>query len=231
MSSELVLIVEDERELLSTLEYNLEREGYRTHSAATGQEALTAVSQPPYPDLVLLDIMLPDISGIEVCRRIRASRATTRIPVIMITAKTEEIDRVVGFEVGADDYLAKPFSIRELMLRIRAILRRMRTGETADTQITYGNLRVDAQSHRVWADEQEVRLTALEFRLLLELLKRPGRVHSRESLLEAVWSDERDITSRTVDTHMLRLRRKLGPFRNRIETLRGVGYRVREESE
>jgi two-component system phosphate regulon response regulator PhoB len=230
MSSELILVVEDDHDLLSCLEYNLDREGYRTRPACTGQEALTAVSRSPCPDLMLLDIMLPDISGIEVCRRIRASRGTARIPVIMVTAKTEEIDRVVGFEVGADDYVAKPVSIRELMLRIRAIMRRQHSVEVAESQFTCGGLQVDAQSHRVWVNDEEVILTALEFKLLLELLKRPGRVHNRGTLLERVWSADGDSTSRTVDTHVMRLRRKLGSMGNRIETLRGVGYRLREES-
>jgi two-component system phosphate regulon response regulator PhoB len=228
MSAKLILIVEDDRDLVASIKYNLDREGYGTRTAFSGQEALEAMRIQPYPDLVLLDIILPDISGIEVCRRLRASQPTAGVPVIMVTAKSEEIDRVLGFEVGANDYVTKPFSMRELLLRVRAVIRRSHTAEPKPSLITFGRLHLDAESHRVWIDDQEVTLTALEFKLLLELLDRRGRVESRETLLEKVWSADGDSTTRTVDTHIMRLRRKLGSMGEHIETLRGVGYRLRD---
>jgi two-component system phosphate regulon response regulator PhoB len=223
--AELILIVEDEKDLVKTLEYNLKREGYRTRSALTGIEGLEQGALEPLPDLILLDLMLPDISGLEVCRRLRQREATRGIPVLMLTAKGDEIDRVVGFEVGADDYVVKPFSVRELMLRIKAILRRARPGSEEQEPIAFGPLRVDPEAHRAWIDQQEIHLTALEFRLLKTLLVRRGRVQSRETLLSDVWGIDADVTTRTVDTHVKRLREKLGDAGKYIETLRGVGYR------
>jgi two-component system phosphate regulon response regulator PhoB len=223
--AELILIVEDEKDLVKTLEYNLKREGYRTRSALTGIEGLEQGALEPLPDLILLDLMLPDISGLEVCRRLRQREATRGIPVLMLTAKGDEIDRVVGFEVGADDYVVKPFSVRELMLRIKAILRRARPGSEEQEPIVFGPLRVDPEAHRAWVDQQELHLTALEFRLLKTLLVRRGRVQSRETLLSDVWGIDADVTTRTVDTHVKRLREKLGDAGKYIETLRGVGYR------
>jgi two-component system, OmpR family, phosphate regulon response regulator PhoB len=226
--SHLILIVEDEKDLVSTLEYNLEREGYRTRSAMTGGEAVELIGADPTPDLVLLDLMLPDMSGTEVCKRIRLGEKTRKIPVLMITAKGEEIDRVVGFEVGADDYVVKPFSVRELMLRVRAILRRAQPEEApADDDLGFGILRVDREGHQVRVEGKEVKLTALEFRLLWTLLSRRGRVQSRDTLLTDVWGMQADVVTRTVDTHVKRLREKLGPAGEYIETLRGVGYRFR----
>jgi two-component system phosphate regulon response regulator PhoB len=223
--AELILIVEDEKDLVKTLEYNLKREGYRTRSALTGTEGLEQVSMEPLPDLILLDLMLPDISGLEVCRRLRQQETTRGIPVLMLTAKGDEIDRVVGFEVGADDYVVKPFSVRELMLRIKAVLRRARPGNEEQEPIVFGLLRLDPEAHRAWVDQQEIHLTALEFRLLKTLLVRRGRVQSRETLLSDVWGIDADVTTRTVDTHVKRLREKLGDAGKYIETLRGVGYR------
>jgi two-component system, OmpR family, phosphate regulon response regulator PhoB len=225
----LILIVEDEEDLISTLEYNLQKEGYQTRAALTGREGLEALERDPLPDLVLLDLMLPDTSGTEVCRRMREAERTREIPVIMLTAKGEEIDRVVGFEVGADDYVAKPFSVRELLLRIRAILRRAQRDEVEPETIAFGRLRVDREGHRAWIDDTEVSLTALEFRLLNAFLSRKGRVQTRDALLSDVWGIDADVTTRTVDTHVKRLREKLGPAGAYIETLRGVGYRFRDE--
>ena len=219
-----VLVVEDEPDLLSTLAYSLEREGYSVVPVASGRAALTAAARDPAPDLVLLDLMLPDLPGTEVCRRLRAGARTKRVPVVMITAKSEEIDRVVGFEVGADDYVVKPFSVRELMLRIRAVLRRANPDDPGE-EIDFGRLRVARDAHRAWVDGVELSLTALEFRLLATLLDRKGRVQTRETLLEDVWGMSADVTTRTVDTHVKRLRQKLGPAGRYIETLRGVGYR------
>lgn len=225
--AELVLIVEDEPDLLAALDYNLRREGYRTRTAATGRAALTQILGDDPPDLVLLDLMLPDVPGTEVCRQLRARERTQRTPVVMLTAKTDEVDRVVGFEVGADDYVAKPFSVRELLLRIRAVLRRARPDEpVAPTgELCLGVLRLDVPAHRTWVEGEEVVLTALEFRLLRTLLERRGRVQSREMLLTDVWGMSPDVTTRTVDTHVKRLRQKLGRAGAYVETLRGVGYR------
>jgi two-component system phosphate regulon response regulator PhoB len=227
----LVLVVDDEPDILDTLTYNLQQEGYRTRSARSGVEALRSARERPVPDLILLDLMLPDMSGTEICRQLRADEVTRGAPVVMLTAKDAEIDRVVGFEVGADDYVTKPFSVRELMLRIRAVLRRSRDIPSAPAarKLTFGRLLVDSDAHQVWVDQQEVVLTALEFRLLTTLLDRKGRVQTRTTLLEDVWGIHADITTRTVDTHVKRLREKLGPAGDYVETIRGVGYRLRSQ--
>ncbi len=226
--SALILIVDDEQDLVSTLDYNLTKAGYQTRVAYTGEEGIAGAEQNPKPDLIILDLMLPDVSGTEVCRRLRASDKTRDIPVLMLTAKGEEIDRVVGFEVGADDYVIKPFSVRELMLRIGAILRRA-TGEGGgDNMEIFGRLRIDRDGHRVWVDEEEIGLTALEFRLLSTFMSRKGRVQSRDTLLSDVWGIDSEVTTRTVDTHVKRLREKLGAAGGYVETLRGVGYRFRD---
>ena len=226
--SPLILIVDDEPDLVATLEYNLRREGYETRSAQTGRDALAAFGQPPAADLVILDLMLPDMPGTEVCRRIRGTEAGRVVPVLMLTAKGDEIDRVVGFEVGADDYVTKPFSVRELMLRVGAILRRAQPETSEVGQTAFGRLRMDREAHRVWVDGDEVALTALEFRLLSTFLDRRGRVQSRDTLLTDVWGMSPEVTTRTVDTHVKRLREKLGPAGAYVETLRGVGYRFRD---
>lgn len=236
--SELILIVEDEEDLVETLEYNLEREGFETRSTQYGEEALELSRESPQPDLVLLDLMLPDISGTEVCRQIRDDPDTEDLPVLMLTARGEEIDRVVGFEAGADDYVVKPFSTRELVLRIRAILRRFNQREVDDSddeqtenepeEITFGRLRIDVPGHRVWVDDEELELTALEFDLLTTFVRRKGRAQTREVLLSDVWGITADVKTRTVDTHVKRLREKLGPVGDYIETVRGVGYRFRD---
>ena len=225
--SQLVLIVDDENDLLTMLQFNLEREGYRTLTANTGERGLALALGLPSPDLVLLDLMLPDIPGTEVCRRMRQNDPTRDTPVVMLTARTDEIDRVVGFEVGADDYVVKPFSVRELLLRVRALLRRTSSIAPREdiSDLAGGPLRIDLDGHRAWAYEQEVNLTALEFKLLATLLSRRGRVQSRERLLEDIWNVQPDLTTRTVDTHVKRLRQKLGKAGDFIETLRGVGYR------
>ena len=228
MAGEVILIVEDERDLAGTLEYNLEREGYQTRCAFEGQHALKLAHEEPQPDLVLLDLMLPDISGTEVCRRLRQDERTRHVPVIMLTAKEEEIDRVVGFEVGADDYVTKPYSARELLLRIKAILRRANNDEPVSaTQLTFGELVVDTSAHRVTLGGEEIQLTALEFKLLSTFMMRKGRVQTREVLLNDVWGIHANVMTRTVDTHVKRLREKLGEAGSYIETLRGVGYRFK----
>ena len=225
--SELILVVEDDRDLSETLEFNLTRGGFRTVVATSGPEALELAARQPLPDLILLDVMLPGLSGMEVCGRLREREETRRVPVIMLTARGEEVDRVAGFEVGADDYVTKPFSVRELMLRIRAVLRREREPDADRGAISFGLLRLDEASHRAWVGGEERELTALEFRLLVRMISRRGRAQSRQQLLEHVWGVQAEVTTRTVDTHVKRLRRKLGPAGRYIETLRGVGYRFR----
>ena len=226
----LILVIEDEVDLATTLEYSLKREGYQVRVAHTGRAGLEAAALEPVPDLVVLDLMLPDLSGTEVCRRLRENERTRELPIVMCTAKGSELDRVVGFEVGADDYVVKPYSVRELLLRIRALLRRSQRTETAAGEpVKFGRLRLDREAHRAWVDEVELSLTALEFRLLSAFLARKGRVQTRDSLLSDVWGIEADVTTRTVDTHVKRLREKLGEAGAYIETLRGVGYRFRDQ--
>lgn len=226
-----ILIVEDEQDLLLALEYNLEREGYTVLSASTGTEALRKAEGDPRPELVLLDLMLPDMTGTEVCRTLKGSPATKDIPVIMVTAKGEEIDRVVGFEVGADDYVVKPFSMRELVLRVRAILKRAQPSEEVAELFNFGCLKVDKAAHRLWVNDKELQLTALEFRLLSTIYSRRGRVQTRDRLLVDVWGYQADVTTRTVDTHIKRLREKLGDAGRYILTVRGVGYRFMNHPE
>lgn len=227
----LVLVIEDEVDLATTVEYNLKSEGFQVRLAHTGRAGLTAATAEPIPDVIVLDLMLPDMSGTEICRRLRDQERTRDIPIVMCTAKGEEIDRVVGFEVGADDYVVKPFSVRELILRIRALLRRVdstRRNEGEPSLIRFGRLKIDRDAHRAWVDDVEIALTALEFRLLHAFMSRRGRVQTREALLSDVWGIEADVTTRTVDTHVKRLREKLGEAGIYIETLRGVGYRFKD---
>lgn len=219
-----ILVVEDEVDLQQVLQFNLTNAGHDVVTAGTGAEALRLLRDKK-PDLVLLDIMLPDITGLDVCRQIKAQDSTRLTPVIMLTARGEEMDRVVGFELGADDYVVKPFSVRELTLRIAAVLRRHEEPVHAEDEVSFGSLRMDRQAHRAWVDEQELELTALEFKLLCTLYDRRDRVQSRTVLLDVVWEISADVTTRTVDTHVKRLREKLGPARDYIETVRGVGYR------
>jgi two-component system phosphate regulon response regulator PhoB len=225
----LVLIIEDEVDLAATLEYNLKAEGFAVRVAHDGRNGLSSAGTDPLPDIIVLDLMLPDLSGTEICRRLRDQERTREIPVIMCTAKGEEIDRVVGFEVGADDYVVKPYSVRELILRIRALLRRAHRVEGEPSLIRFGRLKIDREAHRAWVDEDEIGLTALEFRLLHAFLSRRGRVQTRDALLSDVWGIEADVTTRTVDTHVKRLREKLGDAGGYIETLRGVGYRFKDQ--
>ena len=227
--SDVILVVDDERDLVSTLEFNLQQEGYETRAAYNGEEALREALRKPAPSLMLLDWMLPDITGTEICRRLRAQEETKNLPIVMLSARSEEIDRVVGLELGADDYVTKPFSPRELMLRIRAVLRRRDQQESDAPVVGIGMVRVDPEGHRVWVGDQERMLTALEFKLLHTLMQRRGRVQTREQLLEEVWHVRPDVNSRTVDTHVRRLRGKLGFAGIYIETIRGVGYRFRAD--
>lgn len=220
-----MLLVEDEPDLVRLMEFNLQQAGFETRAVGRASDALRVALADP-PDVILLDLMLPDGSGTEVCRQLKAAPATRSVPVIMVTARGEEIDRVVGFELGADDYVVKPFSVRELVLRVRAILRRTEAApEGADDVVSFGRLRVDRTAHRVYVDGAEVVLTALEFRLLTTLLDRRNRVQSRDTLLSDVWGLQMHVETRTVDTHIKRLREKLGPAGDYVHTVRGVGYR------
>jgi two-component system phosphate regulon response regulator PhoB len=220
-----ILVVDDERDLRSAIFHALTREGFHPRTADTGAQGLLLARSEPLPDLVLLDLDLPDMSGIAVCQALRADPVTRALPVMIVSARTEEIDRVLGFEVGADDYVTKPCSLRELVLRIRAVLRRRAPAPAATERVTCGRVRVDAGAQRVWLDDRELSLTALELRLLILLVTRQGRVHTREALLAEVWGLSPNVTTRTVDTHVLRLRAKLGPAAGQLQTLRGVGYR------
>ncbi|MFO0577830.1 MAG: response regulator transcription factor [Polyangia bacterium] len=289
-----ILVIEDEPDLQQVLEYNLTRAGHSVRCAGRGSDGLRLAQEQP-PDLVLLDVMLPDLSGTQVCGALKADPRTKHVPVVMVSARGEEIDRIVGFELGADDYVVKPFSVRELLLRIQAVLRRAelhagkpvaeRTGErptertaerpaerpgerlgerpgeraversgersversiersversgerapardeAASEVLLCGPLRVDRAAHRVWVEEREIKLTALEFRLLVTLYDHKNRVLTRAQLLDEVWNIAAEITTRTVDTHVKRLREKLGAAGQLITTVRGVGYRFTEEA-
>jgi two-component system phosphate regulon response regulator PhoB len=220
-----IVVVEDEQDLRHVLEYNLQQAGHEVVLAKTGAEGLS-LTRSHTPDLVLLDLMLPDLPGTEVCKSLKGAPSTRHIPVVMVTAKGEEIDRVVGFELGADDYIVKPFSVRELLLRVQAILRRGRGDERqTESIIEFGLLRIDREAHRLWVEGEEIELTALEFKLLVTLYERRNRVQTRAVLLDDVWGIQADITTRTVDTHVKRLREKLDRARDYLETVRGVGYR------
>ncbi len=221
-----ILVVEDEKDLQEVLAYNLRHAGHTTILVGGGKDAMSAVVEHR-PDLVLLDLMLPDVSGIEICRRLKSDPGTSEVPIVMVTAKGDEVDRVVGFELGADDYVVKPYSLRELLLRVDAVLRRTAPAPLGPSRgsMAFGKLRVDRDAHRVWVDDEEVTLTALELRLVATLLERRGRVQSRAALLDDVWGMSGEVTTRTVDTHVKRLREKLGEAGRYIETVRGVGYR------
>lgn len=219
-----ILVVEDEADLRQVLDFNLTGAGHEVHTAPSGEAALRKARERR-PDLVLLDLMLPDMSGLDVCRQFKADEALRAVPIIMLTARGDEIDRVVGFEVGADDYVAKPFSVRELTLRVGAVLRRKDSPFVESDSNVFGRLRLDRQAHRAWVDDEELDLTALEFKLLSVLYERRDRVQSRSVLLDVVWGIRADVTTRTVDTHVKRLREKLGAARDYVETVRGVGYR------
>ena len=225
-----ILVIEDEADLREVLSYNLTQAGHQVRLVSRGREGLT-VAKAEKPELVLLDLMLPDMGGADVCRALKSDPQTRGVNVIMVTAKGEEIDRVVGFELGADDYVTKPFSVRELLLRIQAVLRRKAsTDDDVAPLVQIDGLKIDRGAHRAWVDGEEITLTALEFKLLVTLCDRRGRVQTRERLLSDVWGIDADITSRTVDTHVKRLREKLGAVGDRIETVRGVGYRLSDEA-
>jgi two-component system phosphate regulon response regulator PhoB len=224
-----ILVVEDNQDLMETLAFILERGGFITQRAKTARDALALLGQHSF-DLVLLDIMLPDISGFEVCRILRERQDSADISIIFLSAKSEEIDKVVGFEIGADDYITKPFSVKELLLRINAVLRRKNQLKQGNSY-SFGELLIDMDAPKVTVKEQEIALTALELRLLHLLYSRKGRVQTRSQLLNNVWKIDADITTRTVDTHIKRLREKLQTAGSYIKTIRGIGYRFITDNE
>jgi len=222
-----ILVVDDEPDALELIAFNLKNAGLEVLTAENGDQALR-LARSQLPDLILLDLMLPEVDGLEVCKILRRDPATSAIPIIMVTAKAAEMDRVLGLELGADDYVTKPFSPRELVLRVKNLLRRRQAAETPTDRISVGDLSIDIPRHLVTVQGRAVELTATEFRLLSVLAQRRGRVQSREQLLRDVWNYETAIDTRTVDTHMRRLREKLGPAARYLDTVRGVGYRFIE---
>ena len=221
-----ILVVDDEPDALEVLGFKLREAGFTPLFATDGLKALAAV-RAERPDLVVLDLMLPELDGLEVCKLMRRDPATAGIPVLMLTAKAAEMDRVVGLELGADDYVTKPYSPRELVLRIRKLLKRTKAADEGEDQLHIGVLMIDVPHHAAQVEGKAVTLTATEFNLLAVLAKRRGRVQSRERLLQDVWGYETAIDTRTVDTHMRRLREKIGPAADYLETIRGVGYRFK----
>ncbi len=223
-----ILIVDDEPDVVELVEYNLKNAGFDVIKCGDGNEALKKI-QNEKPDLILLDIMLPNIDGFEICKILKRNQDTAAIPVIMLTAKAAEVDKIVGFELGADDYITKPFSPRELVLRVKTLLKRIKGNDEATSIIQYGPLRIDSSRFEVSVKGKKVELTATEFKLLSTLANRPGRVQTREQLLQEVWEYNSSVDTRTVDTHIRRLREKLGPAADYIETIRGFGYRFLEK--
>ena len=221
-----ILVIEDEPDIRRNLEYNLGREGFKASSVGSLDEANEKLKSKKF-DLILLDLMLPDGSGLDLCKKIKSNSETEATPIIILTAKDDEVDKVVGFELGADDYVTKPFSVRELILRVKAILKRSdtKTKEVVEVERQFGDLKIDVDSHEVHVDSQLIELTALEFRLLKELVDKRGRVQSRDQLLSEVWGYNTEVTTRTVDTHIKRLREKLGSMGKYVQTIRGVGYK------
>ena len=224
-----ILVIEDEVDLVQVLKYQLAKEGFEVTTAYNGTDGLRMVSTQPGPDVILLDLMLPDMSGKDICRTIKNNPDSAHIPVIMVTARGEEIDRVIGFELGADDYVVKPFSTRELILRIRAILRTTEKAKRPDVT-SIGDITLDTEAHQAWFNEDLLDLTLLEFKLLATLMSSPGRVFSRAQLLDLVWDNPLSVTERTVDSVVKRMRIKMDAGANLLETVRGVGYRFKGNS-
>ncbi len=226
MSKDKILLVEDEPDLLQTLAFNFESEGYKVAKALDGKEAMKFLEDDDSICLVILDLMLPDMSGLDICRHIRAADNLRDILVIMVTAKGEEVDRVVGFEVGADDYVVKPYSVRELLLRVGGMLKRSSKENQSNDKdlVEFEDLKIDNNKHKVYLSDEKISLTSKEFKLLKHLLSKADKVQSRDNLLEKVWGYNNDVTTRTVDTHIKRLRSKIGKYGDKIETIRGEGY-------
>jgi len=225
MAKEKILVVEDEKSIAKLIKFNLEKDGFETIITRSGEDAIEILERHEI-DLILLDIMLPGMNGLEVCKEIKQMKRAKNVPVIMLTAKSEEVDRIVGFEVGADDYITKPFSPRELILRVKAILKRGKTEDAARKEIlSEGDINVDISRHEVTVKGKLVELTQMEFKLLCTFLERRGRVQTRESLLTDVWGIDTMVETRTIDTHIKSLRSKLGKAGEKIETVRGMGYK------
>lgn len=219
-----ILVIEDEPALLKVLDYNFKQAGHDVLLAPRGSEGLR-LAREHRPDVVLLDQMLPDVQGTEVCRSLQQDPATRNVPIVFVTARGDEVDRIVAFELGAVDYVVKPFSVRELILRVQAILRRSVPAQSSQRIIEFGVLRIDEDAHRVWVEGLEIGLTLLEFKLLVTLYENRARVQTRGALLEGVWGLDVGITTRTVDAHVKRLRDKLGAAGSYVQTVRGLGYR------
>ena len=230
VSKETILVVDDEEDILRLVEHNLAKEGYRVLRAATGEDGV-ATARAETPDLLVLDLMLPGLDGLDVCRILKRDPATSRIPIIMLTAKGEDADVVAGLELGADDYIVKPFSPKVLVARVRAALRRSRVGQTgAEERVEIRGIAIDPGRFRVTVDGEPTDLTLTEFRILHALARKPGWVFTRYQIVEASRGEDAEVTDRSVDVHLVSLRRKLGAAARNIETVRGVGYRFREES-
>ena len=226
MTKGTILVIDDEKDLIDLVRYNLEKEGYDVIAAHDGQSGLDVASKHA-PDLVVLDLMMPGIDGLQNCQRLRSDPRTSRMPVIMLTAKATEADRIVGLELGADDYITKPFSPREVVARVKAVLRRASSGGDERAVIRSGDLQIDMLGREVTVSGQRVGLTATEFRILQFLVSRPGRVFSRDEIINAALNNDSSVFDRTVDVHITSIRRKLGTAGDRIETVRGFGYKFR----
>lgn len=224
-----ILVVEDDPDIVNLLKYHLEEEEFKVSVAEDGEAGLKK-ARADKPAMILLDLMLPKMSGLDVCRILKGDKETRSIPILMLTAKAEEVDRVVGLELGAEDYVTKPFSPREVMLRIKAILKRMESAAEEKEEISEGGLYIHVPRREVKIKNKEVTLTKTEFNLLLTLVRGKGRVQTREILLNQVWGYDSSVDTRTIDTHMRRLREKMGPLAKHFETIRGVGYRYLEEA-
>ena len=222
-------IVEDEPDIRETLAYNLSQEGFKVSEFSDAESCLDKI-QKRKPDLLILDLMLPGMSGLDLCKQIRADKSLQNLAIIMLTAKGEEVDRIIGFELGADDYVTKPFSVRELILRVKVILKKQTDTTENNELVEFGPIKLNLDAHEVLINDDEIILTALEFKLLKHLIQRRGRVQTRDQLLGDVWGYSSEITTRTVDTHIKRLREKLGTVGDYIQTVRGVGYRLNNQS-
>ena len=224
-----IYIVEDQPDIRETLAYNLSQEGFKVSEFSDAESCLDKI-QKKKPDLLILDLMLPGMSGLDLCKQIRADKSLQNLAIIMLTAKGEEVDRIIGFELGADDYVTKPFSVRELILRVKVILKKQTDTTENNELVEFGPIKLNLDAHEVLINDDEIILTALEFKLLKHLIQRRGRVQTRDQLLGDVWGYSSEITTRTVDTHIKRLREKLGTVGDYIQTVRGVGYRLNNQS-
>lgn len=230
MAKETILVIDDDKDIQKLVQYNLEKEGFQTLAARTGEEGLD-MARAKAPALVVLDLMLPGIDGLEVCRLLRAEKATRSLPVLMLTAKGSETDQIVGLELGANDYIIKPFSVKVLIARVRNLLRRAQAPEAETPVLRHGDITLDRERMSVTVKGKPAQLTKLEFRILAFLLENPGRVFSRDKLLSGAWEGEAFVVDRTVDVHIKSIRQKLGKSRDVIETVRGSGYRLTEDSD